>query len=191
MRGLQFVLAGLSGGRLHHDGRGGYGFEAGDVGRADEGRGVRDADADADAIAPAAQKLLNLANKHGKVNRGIHFDPNHLTVRDVLVIVPLALVLLGVGVAFAFLVSDEVYVKWGGLGLNSAVLFAFFVFNSREFLNKRRFRLFALSFFAIHLIAWIVLLSQIDTWKLAGFGVMVLEVPVFFYKRDWPDRTSS
>ena len=45
VRGLQFVLVRLPGGWLHHDGGGGHGAEAGDVGRAHAGSGVRDADA--------------------------------------------------------------------------------------------------------------------------------------------------
>jgi hypothetical protein len=47
MRGVQLMLFGLSGGRMHHDGASGYGPQARDVGRADEGSGLRDANAGA------------------------------------------------------------------------------------------------------------------------------------------------
>jgi multidrug transporter EmrE-like cation transporter len=126
-----------------------------------------------------------------KAKKSRRFDPSHLTLRDVLIIVPLVLVLFVLTLAFGFLVSDETYIKWGGLGVDSVVLLAFFIFRSRESLRERRFWLLTASFFTFHLAGWIVFLSHVDQWKLAGFYIMVLEVPVFFYIRDWLDRTSS
>lgn len=74
-----------------------------------------------------------------KVIQSRKFDPNHLTARDVLIIVPLVLGISAVGIAFAFLVSHEAYIKWGGLAVDTAVLFTFFVNESRQFLKNRRF----------------------------------------------------
>ena len=114
------------------------------------------------------------------------FDPNNLTARDVLVIVPVVLALSMCLVAFRFLVTDEVYIKWGGLGFNTAIVFGFVVYHSREFLRKKRFWMLTFSVLAFHLTAWIILLSNLSEWKLAWFALMAFEVPTFFYLRDWP-----
>jgi len=119
------------------------------------------------------------------------FDPNNLKARDVLIIVPAVLFVSALFVAFAFLVSHDTYIRWGGLGLDTAVLFTFFLYHSRQFLRKQRFWLLTASLLIVHLAAWAALLSQVDEWKLAWFTIMVLEVPVFFYLRDWPGRISS
>ena len=74
-----------------------------------------------------------------KVNHQRRFDPNALAARDVLSIVPVIIGLLILFIVFAFSVSDEVYIKWGGLALNSAVLFGFFISQSRGLLREWRF----------------------------------------------------
>jgi len=74
-----------------------------------------------------------------KVIQSRKFDANHLTVRDVLIIVPLVLGLSVFGIVFAFVVSDDTYIRWGGLAVDTAVLFAYFVNVSRQFLRNRRF----------------------------------------------------
>jgi hypothetical protein len=115
------------------------------------------------------------------------FDPNNLSVRDVLLIAPIVLALSAVGIAFAFLVSDEVYIKWGGLAVNTAVVLGFVIYHSREFLRKQRFWILVCAALTVHLTLWIIFLSHVDEWKLAWFGLMALEVPVFFYLRSWPE----
>ena len=114
------------------------------------------------------------------------FDPNNLTARDVLVIVPLVLALSACFIAFSFLVSDEVYIKWGGLGVDTGIIFGFVVYHSREFLRRRRFWMLTSAVLVLHLTAWIILLSNVGEWKLAWFGIMAFEAPAFLYLRDWP-----
>jgi hypothetical protein len=115
------------------------------------------------------------------------FDPNHLTARDVLTIVPLVLGTTIVGIVFAFLVSDDAYIRWGGLFVHTAVLFAYFINTSRQFLRSRRFWILTACLMFTHLVGWIVLLLHVGDWKLAWFTAMVLELPVFFYLRSRPN----
>ena len=122
-----------------------------------------------------------------KVIQSRKFDPNHLTARDVLIIVPLVLGISAVGIAFAFLVSHEAYIKWGGLAVDTAVLFTFFVNESRQFLKNRRFWLLTACLLIAHLAGWIVFLMHVGEWKLAWFTAMILELPVFLHWRRRPN----
>ena len=125
-----------------------------------------------------------------KAKRGWHFDPNHLTMRDILIIVPIALFVVVLFVFFRSLVSHDTYIRWGGLGLDTAVIFAFFVYYSPGVRRAREFWILTVVLLTIHLAAWIVLLSHVDEWKLAWFLVMIFELPAFFYLRDWPGLIS-
>jgi hypothetical protein len=120
-----------------------------------------------------------------KANRGWHFDPNHLTVRDVLIIVPIVLFLSVLGIVFASQVSHDTYIRWGGLGLVTAVMFAIFVYDSRALLRVRRFWIATVVLLTIHLAIWILFLSHVGEWKLAWFLIMILEAPALVYLRDW------
>ena len=115
------------------------------------------------------------------------FDPNALTVRDVLIIAPVVVVMFILSAVFASRVSDDVYIRWGGLALDSAVLLGFVIYYSRDLFRTRGFWIQLLSGFIVHLAAWIIFLSHVGEWKLAWFSIMVFEVPAFFYLRDWPE----
>ena len=112
------------------------------------------------------------------------FDPNHLTARDVLMIVPLVLGLLISSIVFAFLVCDDTYIRWGGLAVDTGVLFAFFISRSRRFFRRRGFWILTTGLMILHLAGWIVFLTHVEEWRLAWFTVMILELPVFLYLRD-------
>jgi hypothetical protein len=118
-----------------------------------------------------------------KVIQTRKFDANHLTARDVFVIVPLVLGLFVLEVVFAFLVSDDTYIRWGGLAVDTAVLFAYFFNVSRPFLKSRRFLILAVCLLLLHLTGWIVLLIHVEEWRLAWFTAMILELPVFLHLR--------
>jgi hypothetical protein len=121
-----------------------------------------------------------------KIIQSRKFDPNHLTARDVLIIVPLVLGLSVLGIVFAFLVSDDTYIRWGGLAVDTAVLFAYFISISRQFLRSRRFWILAACLMFVHLAGWIVILMHVGEWRLAWFIAMTLELPVFLHLRNSP-----
>jgi len=118
-----------------------------------------------------------MTNKRARTGRA--FDPNNLRTQDALILVPL---IVGVSICFvisAFLVRGDVYIRWGGLGLNTAVLFGFLFYRSRELTKTRPFWIFAACFLVLHMAAWITLLMFVDEWRLAWFGFMAIEAPVF------------
>jgi hypothetical protein len=121
-----------------------------------------------------------------KITQSQKFDPSHLTARDVLIIVPLVLAVSVLGIAFAFFVSDDAYIRWGGLALDTAVLFAYFINISRQFLRSRRFWILTACLMFVHLAGWIVFLMHVGEWRLAWFTAMVLELPIFLYVRNRP-----
>jgi len=125
---------------------------------------------------------------HDRAKSRWRFDPNNLTARDVLVIVPLVLGLGACTVAFGLHVSHEVYIKWGGLALNTAVLFGVAAYYYRNFLRTQRFWIQLLSGLVLHLVVWIILLSQVDEWRLAWFLIMIVEAPAFQFIKDLLDR---
>jgi hypothetical protein len=114
------------------------------------------------------------------------FDPNHLTARDVLMIVPMVLGFLILSIFLAFLVSDDAYIRWGGLAVDTGVLFAFFINESRQFLRKRRFWILTACLLSLHLAGWIFFLMHVGEWRLAWFTAMILEFPMFLYLRNRP-----
>lgn len=119
-----------------------------------------------------------------KIIHGRKFDANHLTTRDVLIILPLVLGLTALGIVFAFLVSDDTYIRWGGLAVDSAILFAYFVSVSRQWLANWRFWVLTACLLLLHLTGWIVFLMHIGEWRLAWFAPMIFELPVFLHLRN-------
>ena len=81
------------------------------------------------------------------------FDPNALTVRDVLIIVPVVVVMFILSAVFASRVSDDVYIRWGGFALDTGVLLGFVIYYSRDFVRTRRFWIQLLSGLIVHLAA--------------------------------------
>jgi hypothetical protein len=122
-----------------------------------------------------------------KIIQSRKFDANHLTARDVLIIVPLVLGLSVLGIVFAFLVSDDMYIRWGGLAVDTAVLFAYFVNVSCQFIRSRRFWILTACLMLLHLAGWIVFLVHVGEWRLAWFTAMILELPVFLHLRNRPN----
>lgn len=119
------------------------------------------------------------------------FDPNHLTVRDVLVIVPLVLALVAGAVIFGLHASQKVYIRWGGLAYFTAVILGTVLYDRRELLRKQGFWVQLLSGLALHLIAWIILLLHVSEWRPAWFSIMILELPVFGLLQGVLDRIRS
>jgi drug/metabolite transporter (DMT)-like permease len=118
-----------------------------------------------------------------KANHRRTFDPNALTARDILVIVPVVIGLFALSILLAFSVSHEVYIRWGGLALDTAVLFGLYINYSRKFFRKWQFWALTALLLAVHLTVFAVVLTHVEEWKLMWFTVMVFEYPLFIYAR--------
>ena len=123
-----------------------------------------------------------MTTKESQVRR--RFDQNHLSARDVAVIVPLIVGVSALFIALAFLVSDDTYIRWGGLTLDTCVLFGFLIYHSRPVVRRRDFWTLVGVFLLVHLVIWVSVLKLADQWKLAWFGVMALEAPLFILLRN-------
>lgn len=111
------------------------------------------------------------------------FDLDNLSARDALTIALIVIGILTLGVVLNSFFGHDAYIRWGGLALDTALLFGFFVHLSRGSLRQRRFWILMLCLLAVHLVAWIALLKHVGEWRLMWFLVMVFELPVFFYLR--------
>jgi uncharacterized membrane protein YqhA len=112
------------------------------------------------------------------------FDLDNLRARDVLIIVPVVIGLLISCAFFASSVSHEAYIRWGGLALDTAVLFGLFINSSRQFFQQRQFWVLTVVLLAVHLAAFAIVLTHVEEWQLMWFLVMVLEYPVLVFSRN-------
>jgi len=108
------------------------------------------------------------------------FDPDDLSVPAAIVIA------LGLLLTCGLLLVSGMAAKWAGLILSTLALFAYFIHDSRNYLQNPRFWILTGSLLALHLLAWIALLSHVERWGLLWFNIMVLELPVFWSLRGWP-----
>jgi hypothetical protein len=113
-------------------------------------------------------------------------DLNNLSIRDVFVLLPFIIGFLALPMVLEAHFGHENSIKWGGLAVDSSVLFAFLIYRSTEFLKQRFFWLLTASFLVVHLVIWVTLLTHVEHWGLLGFNLMAFEVLPFFYFRDWP-----
>ena len=121
---------------------------------------------------------------HMKSENRRRFDLDNLTARDVLIIVPVVIGLLLLCAFFASSVSHEIYIRWGGLVLDTAVLFGLFINYSRQFFRQLQFWVLTAVLLAVHLTAFAIVLTHVEEWQLMWFGVMVFEYPVLLYARN-------
>jgi hypothetical protein len=112
------------------------------------------------------------------------FDPNDLTTRDILIIVPIIIGLSIICVLFSLSVSHEVYIKWGGLTLDTAILYGLFINYSRLFLRRWQFWALTALLLSIHLVSFAIVLTHVDEWNLTWFTIMVFEFPVLVFFRN-------
>lgn len=119
-----------------------------------------------------------------RVDHHRRFDLDNLTARDILIIVPVVVGLLILCAVFASSVSHRVYIRWGGLALDTAVLFGLFINYSRQFFRQRQFWILTAVLLAVHLTAFTIVLTHVEEWQLMWFLVMVLEYPVLVFFRN-------
>lgn len=80
--------------------------------------------------------------------------------------------------------SLEVIPKWGGLAANTALVYGYFLADSRSFFRQRAFWAVTSVAFTVHLIIFGVVLTHVAQWKLLWFMLMLLEIPVLVSLRN-------
>lgn len=114
------------------------------------------------------------------------FDPNNLTLRDIAIIIPIVFAILIVFILFRSFVSHETYIKWGGLALNTGILFGFLGYYSRAYFRQGRFWFLIVSLLGAHLAIFIIVLTHVNEWGLAWFWLTdLIEATAFLGLRQW------
>jgi peptidoglycan/LPS O-acetylase OafA/YrhL len=105
-------------------------------------------------------------------------------IRDFVIYIAIGFAFVGLLIVVAKTgVSQDVYIRWGGLAFMTAVLFGYFISNSGRFLREWRFWALAAILMLVHLAAFAVILTHVDEWKLIWFVGMAIEYPVFVFFR--------
>lgn len=112
-------------------------------------------------------------------------------VRDFVLYIAIGLAFVGVLIVVAQMgVSQDVYIRWGGLALNTAILFGYFIADSRQFFRRWRFWALTAVLLSVHLAGFIVVLTHVAEWKLLWFMVILFEFPVLVFFRNRLQRSS-
>ncbi len=106
-------------------------------------------------------------------------------LRDFALYVAIGLVvaMLAIGVAQTD-ISHDAFVRWGGLAVNTCVLFGYFIADSRSFFRKWSFWAVTIALLSLHAAVFCIVLTHVSQWKLVWFMVMILEVPVLLFVRN-------
>jgi len=87
--------------------------------------------------------------------------------------------------------SLNVITKWGGLAVNTAAVYGYFIADSRSYFRRLAFWVMTSVALSMHLVVFAVVLTHVSQWKLLWFMVMLLEIPVLVFLRDrFSDRGS-
>jgi len=112
-------------------------------------------------------------------------------VRDFVLYIAIGLAFVGVLIVVAQMgVSQDVYIRWGGLALNTAILFGYFIADSRQFFRRWQFWALTAVLLSVHLAGFIVVLTHVAEWKLLWFMVILFEFPVLVFFRNRLQRSS-
>ena len=106
-------------------------------------------------------------------------------MRDFGLYVAIAAAIGTVAIALAHTsVSHDAFTRWGGLLVNTACLFGYFIAAHRRCWRKCSFWAITFLLLFLHLIGFCILLVYIAHWKLVWFMVMYLELPVLVFVKD-------
>jgi uncharacterized membrane protein len=81
-------------------------------------------------------------------------------------------------------ISHDSFMRWGGLAVNTSVLFGYFIVDSRILFGRMPFWALTIVLLLVHVIVFTVVLMHVSEWKLIWFTVMLLEVPVLLFLRN-------
>ncbi len=114
---------------------------------------------------------------------------SHLTlkIRDLLIYI-----LIGVSAVVGLIwsanynISDETFNKWGGLVLNTPVLFGFVIKQSRRYWRTKVYWIAIGSLLVVHTVVFWLILHNVHQWRLAWFLLMYpVELPFIIMVLDW------
>jgi hypothetical protein len=105
-------------------------------------------------------------------------------VRDFVLYIAIGFAFVGVLIAVArSSVSHDAFIRWGGLAFMTAILFGYFISNSGQFLREWKFWALTAILLSVHLVAFAVILTHVDEWKLIWFSGMAIEYPMLIFFR--------
>ncbi|HEV2134550.1 MAG TPA: hypothetical protein VGR47_09805 [Terracidiphilus sp.] len=104
-------------------------------------------------------------------------------VRDYVVYILIAFAFLGMVFLIEGRWGHDAFIRWGGLAGFTAVLFGYFITDSRQYFRERRFWILTAVLLSVHLTVFAFVLTHVEEWKLMWFMVMLFEYPVFVYLR--------
>lgn len=81
-------------------------------------------------------------------------------------------------------ISHDAFIRWGGLAVNTCVLFGYFIADSRPLFRRWSFWGLTIALLSLHTIVFCIVLTQVSQWKLVWFMVMILEVPALLFLRN-------
>ena len=82
--------------------------------------------------------------------------------------------------------------RWGGLGLNTALLYGYVVKGARPFWKAWAFWSTIVGVFSLHLLFFVVVLQRIEHWSAVWFLLMYpVEVPLIAIVSDWAVNASG
>jgi hypothetical protein len=119
-------------------------------------------------------------------------NPWKRRVRDLVIYILIAIA-LAAGLVWYATVSGpngaDLFGRWGGLAINTAILFGYLVKDSRRSWHAPNFWRFTITMLFIHLLVFTWILLQIHEWKVLWFFLMYpIEVPLFFFCRNRLNR---
>jgi len=100
----------------------------------------------------------------------------------------LVCLLLGMAIVTTLLLVEDrwgrdAFIRWGGLLGFTVGLFGLFLGESDRYLRERRFWMLTIALLTAHLVAFAIVLTHVEEWKLAWFTVMAIEYPGFLFLR--------
>lgn len=79
----------------------------------------------------------------------------------------------------------DLFGRWGGLAINTAILFGYIIKDSRENWNVPMLWVLTLAILCAHLLVFTLILLRAQEWKVLWFLLMYpIEIPVFLFFRD-------
>jgi hypothetical protein len=109
-------------------------------------------------------------------------------LRDFLIYIAIALA-IGLGIAwYAYAgppTQSDAIARWGGLALNTIVLFEYMIRDSKPVWRVPAFWVLMLAMLSAHIVVFAAILLHARAWKVLWFLVMYpIEVPIFYFARD-------
>jgi cell division protein FtsW (lipid II flippase) len=88
--------------------------------------------------------------------------------------------------------NDDSIVKWGGLSLNTAILYGYVVKDGRRFWRNWGFWVATVSVLILHLLLFIAILQRVDHWGALWFiPVYPIELAILSMACDWGVQLSG